>query len=57
MLREVMRTMIPQRLLPVLHASSFNAWQELPVYGDHDVDPEVALDRLSDELLTAGSPR
>ena len=31
MLREVMRMMIPQRLLPVLHESSFNAWQTLPV--------------------------
>jgi 2-phosphoglycerate kinase len=31
MLREVMRMMIPQRLLPVLHTSSFNAWKELPI--------------------------
>ncbi len=30
MLREVMRMMIPQRLLPVLHASSFNAGEALP---------------------------
>jgi 2-phosphoglycerate kinase len=30
MLREVMRMMIQPRLLPVLHASSFNAWKELP---------------------------
>lgn len=30
MLREVMRLMIPQRLLPVLHESSFNAWRTLP---------------------------
>ncbi len=30
MLREVMRMMIPQRLMPVLHTSSFMAWQELP---------------------------
>jgi 2-phosphoglycerate kinase len=30
MLREVMRTMIPQRLLPVLHVSSFEAWETLP---------------------------
>jgi len=30
MLREVMRMMIPPRLLPALHASSFTAWQELP---------------------------
>ena len=30
MLREVMRLMIPERLLPSLHVSSFNAWQTLP---------------------------
>ncbi len=30
MLREVMRMMIPERLLPVLHRSSFNAWEALP---------------------------
>ena len=30
MLREVMRMMIPERLLPVLHKSSFDAWQALP---------------------------
>ena len=31
MLREVMRTMISKRLLPVLHQSSFSAWQALPI--------------------------
>jgi 2-phosphoglycerate kinase len=31
MLREVMRMMIPERLLPVLHTSSFNAWKKLPI--------------------------
>lgn len=30
MLREVMRLMIPKRLLPVLHTSSFDAWKCLP---------------------------
>jgi 2-phosphoglycerate kinase len=30
MLREVMRTMLPMQLLPVLHQSSFTAWQALP---------------------------
>ena len=30
MLRQVMRMMIPERLLPVLHTSSFNAWKTLP---------------------------
>ncbi len=36
MLREVMRMMIPQRLLPVLHASSFNAWKFLPIQDKED---------------------
>lgn len=31
MLREVMRTMIPKKLLPVLHCSSFDAWNTIPV--------------------------
>ena len=30
MLREVMRMMIPKRLSPVLHTSSFDAWRSLP---------------------------
>jgi len=30
MLREVMRTMLPKQLLPVLHTSSFAAWSALP---------------------------
>ena len=30
MLREVMRIMIPQGLLPILHVSSFKAWETLP---------------------------
>ena len=30
MLREVMRTMIPRQLMPVLHESSFAAWKALP---------------------------
>ncbi len=29
MLREVMRLMVPERLIPSLHKSSFNAWQAL----------------------------
>ncbi len=47
MLREVMRTMIPERLMPVLHQSSFTAWKGLP--GKADTRPEI-----SDELLTQG---
>jgi len=30
MLREVMRTMMPEQLIPVLHTSSFTAWTALP---------------------------
>ena len=30
MLREVMRMMVPERLMPVLHTSSFKAWEKLP---------------------------
>jgi 2-phosphoglycerate kinase len=30
MLREIMRTMIPERVMPVLHHSSFNAWKAFP---------------------------
>jgi len=44
MLREVMRMMIPRRLLPILHTSSFNAWQSLPIQdiADRDKDQLVA---------------
>ena len=38
MLREVMRMMVPKRLLPVLHTSSFNAWKTLPIQGKEDRD-------------------
>ena len=31
MLREIMRSMIPKKLLPVLHCSSFDAWRTLPI--------------------------
>jgi 2-phosphoglycerate kinase len=37
MLREVMRVMVPERLLPVLHTSSFDAWKVLSrTEGDTD---------------------
>ena len=55
MLREVMRMMMPERLLPVLHTSSFEAWRKLP-YGDEgheDIDRLVADGYQSQaELLT-----
>ncbi len=47
MLREVMRTMIPEQLMPVLHQSSFTAWKGLP--GQQRNKGEV-----SDELLVQG---
>jgi 2-phosphoglycerate kinase len=46
MLREVMRMMMPKRLLPVLHTSSFNAWKVLPV--------QDAEDRDWDQLVAEG---
>jgi 2-phosphoglycerate kinase len=53
MLREVMRMMTPERLLPVLHRSSFDAWQALPNadgQGDQE-DIVVAGFRSQTELL------
>jgi len=38
MLREVMRTMIPRHLQPMLHVSSFQAWAELPRSAHGGVD-------------------
>ena len=44
MLREVMRIMIPKRLLPVLHQSSFTAWQALPrASTDEEFDSDTNL--------------
>lgn len=34
MLREIMRVLVPQRLIPVLHRSSFDAWRALPGHED-----------------------
>ncbi len=47
MLREVMRTMISERLLPILHTSSFSAWS---VLAEH----ETTLQRDEDLLLAEG---
>jgi 2-phosphoglycerate kinase len=49
MLREVMRMLIPERLLPVLHRSSFDAWRAFPARSSGTEDP--------DELLAAGYQR
>ncbi len=43
MLREVMRTMLPSRLLPVLHTSSFNAWEALPHTANQPQEKETLL--------------
>ena len=47
MLREVMRTMMPEQLMPVLHTSSFTAWTALPG------KPE-AINEVSETLLVNG---
>ncbi len=55
MLREVMRMMIPQRLLPVLHTSSFNAGFSLPgsAVSNDDYDSQLADGYLTQsELLS-----
>jgi 2-phosphoglycerate kinase len=43
MLREVMRLMFPERLLPALHVSSYQAWQTLPEAQLPD-DPEKRIE-------------
>ena len=44
MLREVMRIMMPEQLVPVLHTSSFTAWKALP--GNPGVIDDVSDTRL-----------
>lgn len=41
-LREVMRMMLPERLVPVLHTSSFRAWEKL-AESDRITDKDAAL--------------
>jgi 2-phosphoglycerate kinase len=55
MLREVMRMMIPKRLLPVLHTSSFNAWKTLPIQDmkERDLDQMVVEGYRSQAELLA----
>jgi 2-phosphoglycerate kinase len=55
MLREVMRMLVPERLLPVLHTSSFNAWQALqPQSASSGAGPDAVADgyRTQSELLS-----
>lgn len=45
MLREVMRMMIPERLMPVLHRSSYDAWRALPgKNGETSPTPDLLID-------------
>ena len=58
MLREIMRVMVPERLLPVLHRSSFNAWKALPGHADMASCSDAALAdgyRAQAELLCVAS--
>ena len=48
MLREVMRIMMPEQLMPVLHTSSFTAWTALPG------QPEAINKEVSETLLVNG---
>ena len=43
MLREIMRSMIPKKLLPVLHCSSFDAWQTLPIQDKKHRDKDLLI--------------
>ncbi|MCU7916956.1 MAG: zeta toxin family protein [Candidatus Thiodiazotropha sp. (ex Epidulcina cf. delphinae)] len=43
MLREVMRMMVPERLIPELHTSSFNAWRKIPGSSDTKETPEEMM--------------
>ncbi len=49
MLREVMRMMVPERLLPVLHTSSFLAWEVLPF---RESSGATSADRVVEGYLT-----
>jgi len=47
MLREVMRLMVPPRLLPTLHASSFEAYTSLPTAGSNATEAEMIAGYLT----------
>ncbi len=58
MLREVMRTMIPKKLLPVLHCSSFDAWNTIPVQDKKNRSKDLLIAdgyRSQAELLSVAS--
>lgn len=43
MLREVMRTMITKKLLPILHCSSFDAWKAMPLQERKHRDKDLLI--------------
>lgn len=43
MLREVMRMMLPKKLMPVLHVSSFDAWKALPIQDARGRDRDLLI--------------
>lgn len=53
MLREVMRLMVPVRLLPTLHTSSFTAWRALH-YGEEEQDAPSEAHLIDGYLMQAG---
>lgn len=56
MLREVMRTMVPERLVPALHTSSFTAWETL--HTAEEATPETVIEgylRQAELLGIAGA--
>lgn len=53
MLREVMRALVPESLLPVLFESTYTAWQSLPAAEHHDEPTETML---ADGYLSQAEP-
>ncbi len=43
MLREVMRMMLPRKLMPALHVSSFDAWKALPIQDARGRDRDLLI--------------
>jgi 2-phosphoglycerate kinase len=54
MLREVMRTMISPRLLPILHESTYTAWKALPAIEEGPDDGEASADEPDADALEGG---
>ena len=57
MLREVMRMMIPRRLLPVLHSSAFDAWKFLPSkFSEHEDKEDMIADGYHNQMELLSVP-